>query len=96
VHRQVLVVIIDFEHHGVPIHVKRPEVVFLVRVVRVAKVVEHRDGFDDPLDGLWTERGNAERDDRRSAGEMLTQLIVQRADARSLRSMRGPPNCKGW
>jgi hypothetical protein len=36
-----------------------PEVVLFVRVVGVAKIVEHRDGFDDPLDRLGAERRNA-------------------------------------
>jgi hypothetical protein len=51
----------------------------------MAKVIEHRDGFDDPFDGLWAERGHTWRHDRDAAGEILTQLIVERANARSLR-----------
>ena len=77
--------IIDLEHDHVTIGLERPKVVLLVRVVRVAKVVEHRDGLDDPFDGRWAERRHAWRHDGHSAGEMLTQLIVQRANARSLR-----------
>ena len=91
VHRDALIEVIDLEKDPVAICIERAKVVFFVRVVRMAKVVEHRDGFDNPFDGVWTERGNAGRDDRGSAGEMLTQLIVQRANARSLVSMIGPP-----
>jgi hypothetical protein len=69
----------------VAVGIEGPEIVFFMWVVRVAKVVEHRDRLDDPFDGFGTERGNAGRDDRHSAGEMLTQLIVQRANARGLR-----------
>ena len=58
---------------------------FLIRVVRVAKVIEERDGFDDPLDSLDAEGRNSWRHGRDPVGEMPTQLIVQRADARSLR-----------
>jgi hypothetical protein len=36
----------------VAVHVKCPKVVLFVRVIGVAKVVEHRDGFDDPLNRL--------------------------------------------
>jgi hypothetical protein len=60
--------------------------------VRVAKVVEHGDGFDDPLDGLGAERRHAWCDDRHSTGEMLTQLMIQRVDARSLAVHNGPPD----
>jgi hypothetical protein len=47
--RHGLIVIIDLEHDDVAVHVKCPKVVLFVRVIGVAKVVEHRDGFDDPL-----------------------------------------------
>jgi hypothetical protein len=43
VHRHALIVIIDLEHDSMLIHVERAKVVFLIRIVRVAKVVEHRD-----------------------------------------------------
>jgi hypothetical protein len=59
VHRQVAIEIIDLEHDGATVDFKGPKVVLLVRVVGVAKVVKHRDGFDDPLDGLWAERRSA-------------------------------------
>jgi hypothetical protein len=42
--------IIDLEHDHVTIGLERAKVVFLVRVVRVTKVVEDRDRLDDPLD----------------------------------------------
>jgi hypothetical protein len=47
-----LLIQIDLEHDGVAVHVKCPKVVLFVRVIGVAKVVEHRDGFDDPLNRL--------------------------------------------
>jgi ParB-like chromosome segregation protein Spo0J len=74
----------------------RAKVVFLVRIVRVTKIVEHRDGFDDPLDGLGAKDRHAWRDDRRSAGEMLAQLIVQRPNARSLRVHDWTSSLVGW
>jgi hypothetical protein len=76
----MIVVTVDF---------KGPEVVLLMRVVRVTKIVEHRDRLDDPLDGLGAEGRNAWRHHRDPFGEILTQLIVQRAEARSL--LIGPP-----
>ena len=67
---------------------------FLIRVVRVAKVIEERDGFDDPLDSLDAEGRNSWRHGRDPVGEMPTQLIVQRADARSLRVH--DDRCRDW
>src|ERR1700730_8983336 len=80
-----LVVIIDLEKDPVSVRIERAKVVLFVRVVGVTKVVEHCDGLDDPFDGLGAERRHTWCDDRHSAGEMLAQLVVQRADARSLR-----------
>jgi hypothetical protein len=47
----------------------------------MTKVVEHCNRLDDPLDGLGAERGHAWRHDWDPVGEILTQLIVQRANA---------------
>ena len=58
-HRQVLIEVIDLEHDHVTVGLERPKVVFLVRVVRMAKVVKHRDGLDDPFDGRWAEGRDA-------------------------------------
>jgi hypothetical protein len=46
--RHGLIEIIDLEHDGMPIDIKRAKVVLFVRIVRVAKVIEHRDRLDDP------------------------------------------------
>ena len=53
--RDGLVEVIDLEKDPVAVDFEWPKVVFLIRVVRVAKVVEHRDRLDDPFDGLWAE-----------------------------------------
>ena len=45
----VSIKIIDLEIDHRAIGLKCSEIVFLVRVVRVGKVVEHGDGFDDPM-----------------------------------------------
>ena len=55
-----------------------------MRVVRVAKVVEHSNRFDDSFDGRCAEGGHTWRDDGCFAGEVLTQFIVQRANARAV------------
>jgi hypothetical protein len=73
------------EYDGVPIGLERPKVVLFVRVVGVAKVVEYRDGFDDPLDRLGAEGRNPGRHDCDAGREVLAQFIVQRANARTRR-----------
>ena len=60
-HQDALIKIIDLEHDDVPVNVERAKVVLLVRVVRMAEVIEDRDGFDDPLDSLGAEGRNAWR-----------------------------------
>jgi hypothetical protein len=52
-----------------------------VWVIGVAKIVIHRDGFDDALDSLLAKRGDAWRDDGKAAEQVLTQFIVERANA---------------
>jgi hypothetical protein len=47
----------------------------------VTKIVIHRDGFDDALDCLLAKRSDAWRDDGKAAEQVLTQLIVERANA---------------
>jgi hypothetical protein len=51
----------------------------------MAKVVEDSNRFDDAFDSFWAERGHARRHHCDAFGEILTQLIIQRANARSLR-----------
>jgi hypothetical protein len=43
-----------------------------VGVAGVKKVVEHRDGLDDAVDGYLAERRNARRHDGNAAGKVLT------------------------
>jgi hypothetical protein len=47
----------------------------------VTKIVIHRDGFDDALNSLLAKRCDAWRDDGKAAEQVLTQLIVERANA---------------
>jgi hypothetical protein len=47
----------------------------------VTKIVIHRDGFDDALDSLLAKRSDAWRDNGNAAEQVLTQLIVERANA---------------
>jgi hypothetical protein len=58
----------------------------------MTKVVEHGDGLDDASDGFGAERGDAGGHHRDPLGKILTQSIVQRADARSLAVHDGPPD----
>src|SRR5262245_14733860 len=74
---------------------ERAKVVLFVRIVGVAKVVEHGDGLDDASDGFSAESRNTRGHHCHSLGEVLTQFIVQRADARSLAVHDGPPDLGG-
>src|SRR5262249_16606020 len=82
--REGLVVVVDLEIDRVTIGFERSKVVLFVRIVGVAKVVEHRDGLDDAGDGFGAEGGDAGSHHHHSLGKVLTQFIVERADARSL------------
>src|SRR5262249_17029404 len=93
--REGLVVVIDLEKDPMAIRIERAKVVLFARIVGVAKVVEHRDGFDDAGDGFGAEGGNARGHRRHALGKVLTQFIVQRADARSLAVHDGPPDLGG-
>src|SRR5262249_41944395 len=90
--REGLVVVIDLEKDPMAIRIERAKVVLFAWIVGVAKVVEHRDGFDDAGDGFGAEGGNARGHHRHALGKVLTQFIVQRADARSLAVHDGPPD----
>jgi hypothetical protein len=52
-----------------------------VWVIGVAKIVIHRDGFDDALNSLLAKGSDAWRDDGNAAEHVLTQFIVERANA---------------
>src|SRR5260370_38345962 len=86
-----LLIQIDFERAPMAVRIERAKVVFFVRVVGVAKVVEHCDGLDDAGDGFGAKSGDAGGHHRNPLGKILTQFIVQRADARSLAVHDGPP-----
>jgi hypothetical protein len=43
----------------------------------MTKVVKHRDGLYDPLDGLRAESGNAGSHHSDAVGKVLAQLIVE-------------------
>jgi hypothetical protein len=58
-----LIVIIDLEKDRLTIDLKRPKVVFLVRVTRVAEIIVHGDGFNDACDGLSAESGDTGGDE---------------------------------
>ena len=75
--RQVLVVIIDLEKDRPTVSLERPKIMFFVWVIGVAKIVIHRDGFDDAVDSLLAKRSDAWRDDGEAAEQVLAQLIVE-------------------
>ena len=82
--RHAFVEVIDLEKDRLPPDLERPKIMLFVWVVGVAKIVIHRDGFDDALDSLLAKRSNAGRDDGEAAEQVLTQLIVERARMRSV------------
>jgi hypothetical protein len=45
---------------------------FFVWVIGVAKIVKHRDGFDDALDSCLAKRSDAWCDDGKAAEQVLT------------------------
>ena len=47
------IVIIDLEEDRFALCFERPEIVFFIRIIGVAEVVEHRDCLDDPVDSFW-------------------------------------------
>ena len=61
------------------------EVVFLMRIVGVMKVVKHLDGFDELFDGFLAQGGDARRDHGIAGAQVLTQLVIQFANAVGIR-----------
>ena len=61
---QVPIKIIDFEKDRVAFSLERAKVVLFMWVVGVTKVVKHRDGLDDAVDGLLAEGGDTRCHDR--------------------------------
>jgi hypothetical protein len=74
---------------------ERAKIVLLVGVVGVAKVVEHGDGLHDAVDGLLAKGGDARCHDRHSAGEVLSQFVVERANTYCSRVHVESPLCLG-
>ena len=58
-----------------------PKIMFFVWVVGVAKIIIHRDGLDDALNGFLAKGSNAGRNHSKAAGQMVAQLIIERANA---------------
>ena len=52
--------IVDLEKDRFAFDFERPEVVFFVRVVGVAEVIEHGDRLDNPVDSFLAEGCNAQ------------------------------------
>ena len=98
-HRQSGIVIIDLEKDRVAVDLERAKVMLFVWIVGVAKVVIDFDSLDDARDCFGTERSDAYRHDRMALAEILSQLIVERANAGGLGgfdlSRHGRLRC-GW
>ena len=52
-----------------------------VRVIGMTKIVVHRDGLHDALNRLLTKGSDTGRDHGNAAGKMVSQLIIERANA---------------
>jgi hypothetical protein len=61
--------------------VELAEVMFFMWVVGVTEIVEHSDRLHNALDSLLAKRSNAWRDYGHTAGEVLTQTVIERAYA---------------
>ena len=79
--RQGRIEIIDLEKDRLAVGLERPKIMFFVWIIGVAKIVIHRDGFDDAVDSLLAKRSDAGRDDGEAAEQVLAQVIVERANA---------------
>ena len=78
---RVGVVIIDLEKDRLAIDLERAKVMFFVWIVSVAKVVVDFDRLDDARDRFRAKRSNARRHHRMTLAEILSQLVVERANA---------------
>jgi hypothetical protein len=79
--RQGRIEIIDLEKDRLTFGLKRPKIMFFVWVIGVTKIVIDRDGFDDALDSCLAKRSGAWRDDGKAAEQVVTQVIVEGANA---------------
>ena len=73
--------IIDLEKDSVAVGFERTKIVFFIWIVGVAKVVVDFDCLDDARHCFGTERSDAYRHHRVTLVEILSQLVVERANA---------------
>jgi hypothetical protein len=78
---EALVEIIDLEKDRLAVSFERAKIVLFVRVVGVAKVVEHGDCFGDARDSLGAECSDAASHHSTAMAEVLPQVIVECANA---------------
>jgi hypothetical protein len=86
---EIFVKIFDLEKDLDALVVESPEIVFTVRVVGGAEIVENRDSLDEALDCLFPQGGDAWRDDGAAAGKVLSKLVVERANSIRIRDGHG-------
>ena len=77
----MLVEIIDLENYCLAINLERAKVMFFMWIVGMAKVVIDFDGLDDARDCFGAERSGGPGHDRMTLAEILSQLVVERANA---------------
>ena len=56
---QGLIKVVDLEQDIRAVEIECSKIVLTVGVIRVAEVIEHRDGFDETLDSFNSEGGDA-------------------------------------
>jgi hypothetical protein len=69
--RQGRIEIIDLEKDCLTVGLERPEIMLFVWIIGVAKIVIHRDGFDDAVDSLL-----AKRSDLASISRKLSRYVI--------------------
>ena len=79
--RQGRIEIIDLEKDRLAVGLERPKIMLFVGVVGVAKIVIYRDGLDDALNGFLAKGSDTGCHYRKAAEQVLTQFIVERANA---------------
>ena len=80
-HCQCGIVIIDLEKDRVALGFERAKIMFFMWIVGVAKVVVDFDRLDDARHCFRAKRSNAHRHHRMTLVEILSQLVVERANA---------------
>jgi hypothetical protein len=90
---QFFVVIVNFEKYLLTFCLERSKVVFLVRVVGVAKIIVDRDGFDYALNSFLAKGSNAGRD--RPTRDLFTTARDGRFRAANIRlGPRADADCR--